>query len=135
MARFDKGFIVELDENEIVVYGSNGKGANGGGLARFAEDRGWTEDGHVSGLSKSGKAYAINTMDGKTKIVEGFANLFLFAENNPDKTFLLTAIGQGIAGYHRADIETCMLRGFYSNFEDYVSDDIKFPSNIVKVGW
>ena len=136
MAKFNnKGFITELEDNEIIVYGSNGQGNNAGGLARTAEDKGWTENGHISGLSKSGKAYAINTMDGKAKIVEGFANLFLFAEDNPDKVILLTPVGMGIAGYDKVDIETCMLRGFYSNFEDYVSDDIKYPSNIIKIGW
>lgn len=130
MAKFKDGFIIELDENEVIVYGSNRRGANGGGLARFAEDRGWTENGHVSGMSKSGKAYAINTMDGKDIISEGFANLFLFAKYNPDTTFLLTPIGQGIAGYHRADVETCMIRGVLMNI-----DDIEYPKNIVKVGW
>lgn len=130
MAKFKNGFIVELDDNEVIVYGSNGQGANGGGLARFAEDKGWTEDGHISGLSKSGKSYAVNTMDGTDIISEGFANLFLFAENNPDITLFLTPIGQGIAGYHRTEIETCMIRGVLMN-----KDEIEYPSNLVRVGW
>lgn len=130
MAKFENGFITELDELEVVVYGSNHMGANGGGLARTAEDKGWTEDGHVSGISKSGKAYAINTMNGADIMSEGFANLFLFAEDNPNTTFFLTPIGQGIAGYHRAEIETCMIRGSLINREQ-----IEYPKNIVKVGW
>lgn len=55
MATFDDhGFITELEANEVIVYGSNSEGNNAGGLARYAEEKGWTEAGHAHGLSKSG---------------------------------------------------------------------------------
>lgn len=134
MARFTLGFITELDEGEVIIYGSNSKGNNAGGLAAFAESKGWTQPGHVTGISEGGKAYAIDTMSGTEMIVAQFVNLYRFADRYSDKTFLLTPVGQGIAGYEREEIETQMLRGLmqYNHAAETLKD---MPNNIVKIGW
>ena len=129
MCKFSRGLIKELDENEVIVYGSNGKGANGGGLARLAEEKGWTEAGHVEGLAPTGKAFAVNTMDGDMKFIDGLLALLLFAEQNPEKTILLTPIGLGIAGYVRSEVDDLLQEAANA------CDRVILPLNIVKVGW
>jgi len=96
--------ITKLKPNDIFVFGSNGQGHHGAGAAKFALDKGWTELGNSHGLSQSGKAYAIDTMDGLRQFHEDLARLFLHANLNKQNRFLLTPVGTGIAGYSKSDV-------------------------------
>lgn len=99
--------IRELDDNEVFVFGSNSAGRHGKGAAlaamRFGAKYGQGE-GHY------GRTYAIPTKDrhlrrhGK-KWIKSFVDKFLYyARENPQYTFLVTAIGCGLSGYKVEDI-------------------------------
>jgi len=95
--------ITKLKENEIFVFGSNLAGSHGGGAAKYAKDNFGAEEGVGEGFT--GKCYAFPTLgthlemrkDSELKI--SVAKLYKACEVNSDKTFLLTAVGTGIAGY------------------------------------
>lgn len=98
MAKYDgHGFIVELEPNEVFVFGSNGMGLHGGGAAATAFRRFGAIVGQSEGLM--GQSYGINTMDGDDIMFEQIDRFKKFAASRPDLTFLLTEIGCGIAGY------------------------------------
>ena len=98
MARIDeKGFITELGQNEIFVFGSNGQGAHFGGAAATAFRKFGAKMGQAEGLQ--GQSYAINTMDSKDEMLRQIERFLKFAEEHQELTFLVTEIGCGIAGY------------------------------------
>ena len=103
MAKYDKnGFIEELDEGEIFVFGSNGFGAHNGGAAATAVAKFGAIYGQAEGLQ--GQSYAINTMDGFEVMAEQMARFIEFAKRHPELKFLVTEIGCGIAGYTPEDV-------------------------------
>lgn len=101
--------ITSLTENQVFVFGSNLNGWHGGGAARQAAESFGAIDGQ--GIGIQGQSYAIPTLDhDMQKIpledIELYLFLFLnYAKRNPDKEFLLTPIGTGIAGYSLQDIK------------------------------
>ena len=98
MAKYNgMGFIDELDEGEVFVFGSNGFGAHNGGAAAMAVAKFGAIYGQAEGLQ--GQSYAINTMDGFEVMVEQVARFIEFAKEHPELKFLVTEIGCGIAGY------------------------------------
>lgn len=98
MAKYDEyGFITELDENEIFVFGSNGQGAHFGGAAAIAVHKFGAKMGRAEGLQ--GQSYAINTMDSEKEMISQIDRFLQFAKDNPGLTFFVTEIGCGIAGY------------------------------------
>lgn len=101
--RITPNHITELKPNEIFVFGSNLQGYHGGGAARLAMNK-W---GAVWGLGVGlqGRTYAIPTMQGGTETIRPYIDQFIkFAQNDPERTFLVTEIGCGIAGFRPADI-------------------------------
>ena len=116
--------ITELRPNEIFVFGSNLAGMHVGGAARQAEKQFGAQEG--VGEGPTGQCYAFPTLDehiNKRSIVDlnnSVVRFGQFARSQPDKTFLLTPVGTGIAGYK------------YEVIEDLFS---KLPSNVKKVGW
>jgi len=95
--------ITELKENEIFVFGSNLSGQHGGGAARTA----LLKFGAVwgQGVGMQGKSYAIPTMQGGVETIKPYVDEFItFARGNPDKHFLVTRIGCGIAGFKDSEI-------------------------------
>ena len=103
MAKYDKnGFIEELDEGEIFVFGSNGFGAHNGGAAATAVAKFGAIYGQAEGLQ--GQSYAINTMDGFEVMTEQVARFIEFAREHPELTFYVTEIGCGIAGYSTEEV-------------------------------
>ncbi len=103
MAKFDNnGYITELDENEIFVFGSNGEGAHIGGAAAFAVQKFGAIMGQDEGLQ--GQSYAIDTMDGEDVMTAQIERFLEFAKNHPELTFYVTEIGCGIAGYQAENI-------------------------------
>ena len=103
MAKYDKnGFIEELDDGEIFVFGSNGFGAHNGGAAAMAVAKFGAIYGQAEGLQ--GQSYAINTMDGFEVMAEQVTRFIEFAREHLELTFYVTEIGCGIAGYSPEEV-------------------------------
>ncbi|OGT55447.1 MAG: hypothetical protein A3E01_09050 [Gammaproteobacteria bacterium RIFCSPHIGHO2_12_FULL_63_22] len=92
----------------IFVFGSNVNGFHAGGAARYALDHYGAIWGAGYGLQ--GNAYAIPTMDHEMQtlsvdaIADHVAEFISFARERQQMSFLVTAIGCGIAGHDPADI-------------------------------
>ena len=89
--------IATLGENEIFVFGSNIQGAHGGGAAWFAHKNLGAEWGVGEGLT--GRCYALPTMEGEASLKVAVDHFIACAKEHPELTFLVTAVGCGIAGY------------------------------------
>lgn len=89
--------IGELGENEIFVFGSNIQGMHGGGAAWFAHKNFGAEWGVGEGLT--GRTYALPTMEGNASLQKAVEHFTDCAKQHPELTFLVTAVGCGIAGY------------------------------------
>lgn len=101
--KYTPDFIKELGSNDIFVFGSNLEGAHAGGAARIAHQKFGAIWGQGVGIQ--GNSYAIPTMQGGVETIQPYVDEFIeFAENNPDKTFYVTKIGCGIAGFKEAEI-------------------------------
>ncbi len=100
--KYTPTFIDTLQENEIFVFGSNLEGMHGGGAARAAIKFGaiWGQ-----GVGLQGQTYAIPTMQGGVVTIKPYVDEFItFAKENADKTFFVTRIGCGIAGFKDSEI-------------------------------
>lgn len=101
--RITPQWIENLKENEIFVFGSNLAGMHGGGAARTARLHYGAVMGQGVGLQ--GQSYAIPTMQGGVETIRPYVDEFIaFAKQHPDKHFLVTPIGCGIAGFEPEDI-------------------------------
>ena len=110
MAKYDEnGFIIELDKDEIFVFGSNGFGAHNGGAAPTAVAKFGAIYGQAEGLQ--GQSYAINTMDGFEVMAEQVARFITFAREHPELKFLVTEIGCGVAGYSPEEVAPLFKNG------------------------
>lgn len=89
--------IADLGENEIFVFGSNIQGAHGGGAAWYAHKKFGAQWGVGEGLT--GRTYALPTMEGKASLQHAVEHFIACAKEHPEQTFLVTAVGCGIAGY------------------------------------
>jgi hypothetical protein len=89
--------------NNIFVFGSNTAGRHGAGAAKFAIDYCGAKYG--TGFGLEGNSFGIPTKDDNINTlplihIEQFVKQFiLFAHQNPQLTFYITAIGTGLAGY------------------------------------
>jgi hypothetical protein len=101
-------YISELKENEVFVFGSNVLGIHGAGAAKLAYQKFWAVYG--KGFGFSGQTFAIPTKDEQIqtlsleeikKYVDSFVS---FVKDNPEKIFLVTEIGCGLAGYSPTDV-------------------------------
>ena len=96
-------WIDSLKENEIFVFGSNLAGMHGGGAARIARLHFGAVMGKGVGLQ--GQSYAIPTMQGGVETIRPYVDRFIaYAKRHPEKHFLVTPIGCGIAGFEAEDI-------------------------------
>ena len=89
--------ITRLAPNEIFVFGSNEQGLHYGGAAKAALENFGAIMGQGNGLQ--GKSYAIPSMSGIGVMGEYVKEFCEFAKVHPEKRFLVTEIGCGIAGY------------------------------------
>lgn len=95
---YTPGRIDSLMPDEVFVFGSNLDGYHGGGAARVALDKFGAVYGQGVGLQ--GQSYAIPTMQGGVETIVPYVDEFIaFAMQHPDKFFLVTRIGCGIAGF------------------------------------
>jgi len=98
MAKYNEyGYITELDENEVFVFGSNGEGAHFGGAAAMAVQKFGAKIGQAEGLQ--GQSYAINTMSSEEEMYKQIERFLKYSKEHSELKFLVTEIGCGIAGY------------------------------------
>jgi hypothetical protein len=105
MERFDPTL---NDGSHIFVFGSNLGGRHGKGAALEAKNH-W---GAVCGVGSGsrGQSYAIPTKDRRLRtlplrLIGGYIDMFcLYASYYPELTFLVTAVGCGLAGFAIEDI-------------------------------
>lgn len=88
--------ITELAPNQVFVFGSHESGHHAGGAARFAVEHFGAVVGRGEGLQ--GCSYALPTMGSRTDVIAAVARFVQFARLAPELTFLVTAVGTGIAG-------------------------------------
>lgn len=92
-----------LKDNEVFVFGSNLNGYHGGGAAHIAHLKFGAVWGQ--GVGMQGQSYAIPTMHGGIEAIKPYVDEFIsYAKSHPEKTFLVTRIGCGIAGFRDEDI-------------------------------
>lgn len=99
--RITSDYINKLNDNEILVFGSNLSGRHGKGCAKFAMKWG-AKYGQAEGLQ--GRTYGIPTKDASIRRVltipeiKPYVDRFIqFAKENPDMVFLVTEIGCGLS--------------------------------------
>lgn len=106
--QFTPETIVTLEPNQIFVFGSNEGGFHGAGAAALAYKKFGAIWGQGDGLQ--GQCYGISTKDRKIrtlplhKIQVKIARFLRVAAQHPDKEFLVTKIGCGLAGYTEKEI-------------------------------
>lgn len=92
-----------LADDEVFVFGSNTAGRHAGGAARQAH-RDFDAEWGV-GEGPTGRCYAFPTLDEEhrrlpmTALVGCRERFYDHVRAHADRTFLLTAVGTGIAGY------------------------------------
>ena len=95
--------ITSLKDNQVFVFGSNLAGRHIGGAALQAKEQFGAEDGIAEGLT--GQCYAFPTLDinfqkrSDEDLRWSVRELYRAAKQAPDREFLLTKVGCGIAGY------------------------------------
>lgn len=128
--------IDELKENEIFVFGSNyPKGIHGAGAAKLAHQKFGAKWGVGFGLQ--GQSFAIPTKDHNINtmpigVIKDYVYHFIeFAKIKPELTFMVTAIGTGLAGYNAKEIallfkEALQLENVYlpEEFINVLSKDV-----------
>jgi hypothetical protein len=100
--------ITELKDDEVFVFGSNLSGHHGAGAAKTAMKWG-AKYGQAFG--PQGKTFAIPTMNANhsnklsvEKIGTYVERFMQYAANHPEKKFLVSAVGCGLAGHSHKDI-------------------------------
>ena len=122
--------IQELTENQIFVFGSNMNGNHAGGAARLAVEKFGAVMGQAEGIQ--GQSYAIPTLDKdmqkvtEEELITYLGNFREFAEEHPEKEFLLTAIGTGIAGFDTNYMAYMILRA-------NLPDNVTLPKEFTKI--
>ena len=122
--------IQELTENQIFVFGSNMNGNHAGGAARLAVEKFGAIMGQAEGIQ--GHSYAIPTLDKdmqkvtEEELITYLGNFREFAEEHPEKEFLLTAIGTGIAGFDTNYMAYMILRA-------NLPDNVTLPKEFTKI--
>ena len=121
--------IEELFEDEIFVFGSNLAGFHGAGAARQAMK--WGAKYGIC-LGMEGSTYALPTKDKsittlKLGSIRVYVNcLEMCIINNPDKHFLITKVGCGLAGYNVEQIAP-----LFSEFLKYIN--VSLPIEFIHV--
>lgn len=101
--RYTPERIMNLKEDEVFVFGSNLQGMHGGGAAAAAVRYFGAIWGQ--GVGMQGQCYAIPTMHGGVDVIKPYVDEFIeYAKQHSERTFLVTRIGCGIAGFKDADM-------------------------------
>ena len=120
--------ITSIEDWEIFVFGSNLAGKHDGGAARIAQEKFSALSG--VGEGRTGQAYAFPTLSQngakvtKEELKESINKLIKYANGEPNRMFLVTKVGCGIAGFKEEE-----MRGLFRERKD-------MPANIVlPEGW
>lgn len=97
--------IVEIEEDEVFVFGSNESGIHGSGAARFAHK--FLGAVFFQGFGPAGKTFALPTKDWEIEslpleTIQGYVDRFLaYTQTEAGKplTFLVIKVGCGLAGF------------------------------------
>lgn len=122
--------IQELKENEVFVFGSNLAGNHAGGAAAFAHRKFGAKMG--VGVGPTGQCYALPTLDRNFgqlafyTLRKYISKFLIYVEDNPDKKFLLTKVGIGIAGYAVFDMRSILWECINN-----VCEQGRKPSNLI----
>lgn len=98
--------INSLTPSQIFVFGSNTAGVHAAGAAKQAVNKFGAGEGVGEGLT--GQCYAFPTLGrymekrGRSSLENSRRLFFRIAKKNPEKEFLLTRVGCGIAGYEES---------------------------------
>lgn len=123
--KFTPEKIMNLDEDEIFVFGSNLAGRHLGGAARVAAQKFGAIYGQGVGLQ--GQSYAIPTMQGGVETIKPYVDEFIeFARNCDQNTFYVTRIGCGIAGFSDEEIAPLFR-------EALTLYNVRLPKSFVKI--
>jgi hypothetical protein len=101
---------VNLNSDQVFVFGSNLRGIHGAGAAKFAFSQLGYPWGLPMGLNDNHSAYGIPTKDKNIETlpleqIEYYIIIFIdFAKKHYNLQFLVTEIGCGLAGYQPKDI-------------------------------
>lgn len=102
-SRNTPGWITELRENQVFVFGSNLSGIHGAGAARMAHNKFGAEWGIGEGLT--GRCYAFPTKAHDvatpltwTQMRVKMSAFWTTVDANPAKDFFVTEVGTGLAG-------------------------------------
>ena len=113
--KFYKGYINNLTENQIFVFGSNPEGRHGAGTAKIARIKFGAKYGNGRGIQ--GQSYALPTKNLKAgfyeketgikyskagyksiseeQIIKNIIELYSYAKSNPEKEFLIAYQNEG----------------------------------------
>ena len=111
--KFHKDGTVPDNMNDIFVFGSNLAGIHGAGAAKVARDHFGAPWGAGYGLM--GRAFAIPTKDEKVEtlpldVIAKYVHVFaLFTRMFPERSFFVTRVGCGLAGYSDSQIAPMFL--------------------------
>jgi len=108
--------ITSLKPNEVFVFGSNAEGVHGKGAALLAKQKFGAIQGQSEGLQ--GQSYAVITKKNwrvqksstLTEIEDNLHDMIMFANENPNKKFLVTKLGSSLAGYNVQEIKNIFQR-------------------------
>lgn len=101
------------DGKHVFVFGSNTAGRHGRGAALDAANY-WGAE-HYQNDGRCGQSYAIPTKNAMLRplplweIRQGVQDFLAYAQEHPEITFLVTAVGCGLAGYSAALIAPMFL--------------------------
>lgn len=125
--RFTPDVIDTLQENEVFVFGSNMAGRHAGGAAAKAYNDFGAEWGVGEGIT--GDSYALPTLDEnfnkltESELTDSFVKMIRCAQAYPEKTFLVTKVGCGIAGYELNEIRSALWAAFEIMSDETGKDD------------
>lgn len=103
MTKDTHGYIDSLGDNCVFVFGSNLQGLHMGGAARQAHDQFGAIWG--VGVGIQGQSYAIPTMGLSLENIALYIKQFIdYATITPEKTYYVTKVGCGIAGFSQEEM-------------------------------
>jgi hypothetical protein len=157
-----KGYVTELKDNQVFVFGSNLDGFHGGGAAGFAsfgsgvnwrsadyynKPKGWKGKWNVKGVGEGyqegeeGKSYALPTVvhAGQKRSLNdleirlNIEKLYDFAKKNPELEFMVAYCHDGSRLLNGYDIEEMANLFAFNEIPDNIVFEEKFSELIEKV--
>ena len=100
--RITPGWIDQLAEGEVFVFGSNPQGTHAGGAAAHAVKNFGAIVGQGEGMQ--GQSYAIPTTGDYVLFAQAVQRFIEYAAQHPDNRFLVTRVGCGNAGFSVGEV-------------------------------